>query len=73
MAGRPGVTIIDVARACVALNQQKRRLGPSNVRLELGRGSMTTISRHLQRLAFRNVRHLSTTSLNLSPRRVNRT
>jgi hypothetical protein len=54
MAGRPGITIIDVARACVALRQKKRRLGPCNVRLELGRGSMTTISRHLQRLAFRN-------------------
>ncbi|WP_423748815.1 DNA-binding protein [Cupriavidus necator] len=32
---------------------QKRRVGPSNVRSELGRGSMTTISRHLRRLALR--------------------
>lgn len=54
MAGRPGITIVDVARACVALRQRNRRLGPTNVRLELGKGSMTTISRHLQRLAFRN-------------------
>lgn len=53
MAGRPGITVVDVARACVSLNRQRRRLGPSNVRLELGRGSMTTISRHLRRLAFR--------------------
>ncbi|WP_162252956.1 DNA-binding protein [Massilia sp. Root133] len=54
MAGRPGITIVDVARACVALSRQKRRIGPSNVRLELGRGSMTTISRHLHRLAIRD-------------------
>ncbi|QKL60734.1 DNA-binding protein [Ralstonia solanacearum] len=54
MAGRPGITLVDVVRACVALKQQGRRLGPSNVRLELGRGSMTTISRHLQRLALRD-------------------
>ncbi|WP_196304057.1 DNA-binding protein [Ralstonia solanacearum] len=45
----------DVVRACVSLRQQGRRLGPSNVRLELGRGSMTTISRHLRRLALRDV------------------
>jgi hypothetical protein len=55
MAGRPGITIVDVARACIALKQKSRRLGPTNVRLELGKGSMTTISRHLQRLAFRNL------------------
>jgi hypothetical protein len=55
MAGRPGITIVDVARACIALEEKSRRLGPTNVRLELGKGSMTTISRHLQRLAFRNL------------------
>ena len=53
MAGRPGVTLVDVVRACVVLVQQKRRVGPSNVRAELGRGSMTTISLHLRRLARR--------------------
>ncbi|WP_371934469.1 DNA-binding protein [Burkholderia pseudomallei] len=52
MAGRPGITLVDVVRACVALMQQRRRVGPSNVRSELGRGSMTTISRHLGRLAL---------------------
>lgn len=52
MAGRPGVTLVDVVRACVVLMQQKRRVGPSNVRSELGRGSMTTISQHLRRLAL---------------------
>ncbi|MBA9859711.1 plasmid replication DNA-binding protein KfrA [Ralstonia sp. 151470066-2] len=54
MAGRPGVTLVDVVRACVVLVQQKRRVGPSNVRAELGRGSMTTISLHLRRLALRD-------------------
>ncbi|WP_161564010.1 DNA-binding protein [Cupriavidus lacunae] len=53
MAGRPGITLVDVVQACVALRHQKRRVGPSNVRSQLGRGSMTTISRHLRRLALR--------------------
>lgn len=52
MRGRKGITLVDVARACVSLKKQNRRMGPTNVRLELGRGSMTTISNHLKRLAF---------------------
>ncbi|MBX3753733.1 DNA-binding protein [Ralstonia pickettii] len=44
--------MVDVVRACVALMHQKRRVGPSNVRSELGRGSMSTISRHLRTLAL---------------------
>lgn len=54
MRGRKGVTAADVVRACVALRQQKRRLGPRNVRLELGTGSYETIVRHLRLLAFRD-------------------
>jgi len=49
---RRGISATDVVRACVALKKQRRRLGPVNVRLELGRGSYTTIVRHLKTLAF---------------------
>jgi len=49
---RTGISAPDVVRACVALKQQRRRLGPVNVRLELGRGSYSTIVRHLRTLAF---------------------
>ncbi|WP_224005126.1 DNA-binding protein [Cupriavidus pinatubonensis] len=59
MKGRKGISQVDVVRACVALLKQGRRLGPTNVRLELGRGSMTTVSRHLRRLALREVRRRS--------------
>jgi hypothetical protein len=52
--GRNGITAADVARACVALRKQRRTLGPTNVRLELGRGSYRTIVRHLRLLAFRD-------------------
>ncbi|MBK4736796.1 DNA-binding protein [Noviherbaspirillum pedocola] len=56
MVGRKGITLVDVARACLALMRQRRRVSPCNLRLELGRGSMTTISRHLRRLALRDIR-----------------
>lgn len=46
------LTIADVARACVALSKQGRSFGPTNVRLELGRGSYRDITRHLRRLAL---------------------
>lgn len=52
MRGRKGITAADVVRACVALRRQNRKLGPANVRLELGRGSYGTITRHLRMLAF---------------------
>ncbi len=55
MRGRKGITLVDVVRACISLRKQHRRLGPSNVRLELGRGSMTTISNHLKTLALRDI------------------
>ena len=50
--GRKGITKSDVVRAYVALIKQGRVLGPTNVRLELGRGSYSTISAHLKALAF---------------------
>lgn len=53
--GRHGITLVDVVRACLALRKQGRKIGPNNIRLELGRGSMTTISGHLRRLALRDV------------------
>ncbi|MEW6316116.1 MAG: DNA-binding protein [Pseudomonadota bacterium] len=46
--------MIDVVRACVALQQQRRRLSVRNVRLELDAGSYSTIDRHLRWLALRD-------------------
>jgi hypothetical protein len=51
-AGRPGIGLHDVARACVSLHRQRRTFGPTNIRLELGTGSYSTIVRHLDRLAL---------------------
>jgi hypothetical protein len=49
--GRPGVTLEDVREACERLTAQGRRIGPTNVRLELGgRGSFRTIVAHLRAL-----------------------
>jgi hypothetical protein len=50
--GRPGVTLEDVRQACDALAQQGRRVGPTTVRLELGRGGYGTITKHLRTLGF---------------------
>ncbi|MBL0392763.1 DNA-binding protein [Ramlibacter monticola] len=50
--GRPGVTLAEVLRACEALKAQGRAVGPTNVRLELGRGSFNTIVRHLRALGY---------------------
>ncbi|MBT2179328.1 DNA-binding protein [Ralstonia pickettii] len=50
----PRVDVIDVVRACVALQQQRRRLSVRNVRLELDAGSYSTIDRHLRWLALRD-------------------
>lgn len=54
MRGRRGITAADVVRACVVLRKQGRRLGPTNVRIELGTGSYETIVRYLRLLAFRD-------------------
>ena len=48
--GRPGIQLADVWRACEALRKQGRRIGPTNVRLELGTGSYSTIVKHLRAL-----------------------
>lgn len=48
--GRPGITIEDVKRACDALRRQGRPVGPVNIRLELGRGSYSTIIRAMRTL-----------------------
>lgn len=53
--GRKGITSDDVIRAYVALLKQGRKPGPTNLRLELGRGSYTTISQHVRRLALRHM------------------
>ena len=50
--GRPGVTLEDVRAACKALHEQGRTVGPTNVRLELGRGGYGTITRHLHMLGY---------------------
>lgn len=50
--GRPGVTLEDVRQACEALKAQGRKVGPTNVRLELGRGSFETIGKHLRALGY---------------------
>lgn len=55
MRGRKGISAADVVRACVSLKKQRRKLGPTNVRLELGKGSYRTIVRHLRLLAIREV------------------
>ena len=53
--GRPGITDVDVVRAYVALLKQGRVPGPHNLRLELSRGSYTTIAKHVNRLALRHI------------------
>lgn len=50
VGGRPGITIDDVRQACNELERQGRVLSPANVRLQLGRGSFTTIVAHLRAL-----------------------
>lgn len=52
VGGRPGITVDDVRRACEAPQQQRRPIRPVNVRLELGRGSYSTIIRALRRLGL---------------------
>jgi Plasmid replication region DNA-binding N-term len=56
--GRHGINNTDVVIACVALLKQHRTISTTNIRLELGRGSYTTINQHLKRLAFVSPRRL---------------
>jgi hypothetical protein len=48
--GRPGVSKAEVVRAYVALKKQQRAPTLLNLRLELGRGSYSTIGAHLASL-----------------------
>jgi hypothetical protein len=50
--GRPGITLEDVKKAVESLRRQGRRIGPVNVRLELGRGGYGTINEHLRTLGL---------------------
>ena len=50
--GRPGISLDEVRCACERLQRQGRFVGPVNVRLDLGRGSYTTIEEHLRTLGF---------------------
>lgn len=50
--GRPGIGLHDVARACIALQKQRRAFGTSNLRLELGKGSYSTLVKYRRRLAL---------------------
>ena len=60
---RPGISSADVVRAYVALRRSRRRPSLLNLRLELGRGSFTTIAQRLERLAFvQHFAHRSTKS-----------
>lgn len=50
--GRPGITLEDVEAAVESLRRQGRRIGPVNVRLELGRGGYGTITEHMRTLGL---------------------
>lgn len=50
---RPGIKQEDVARAVDALRAARRAASPTTVRLELGTGSYSTISKYLRALGVR--------------------
>lgn len=50
--GRKGVTPADVVAACVQLKRQRRVVGLRNLRLQLARGSYSTIAKCLRQLAL---------------------
>jgi hypothetical protein len=53
--GRPGITKEDVICAYVNLLKQGRVPKPQNLRLELQRGSFSTIAKRYDELALRHV------------------
>lgn len=58
---RPGIKQEDVVRAVDALRAARRAASPTTVRLELGTGSYSTISKYLRALGVReSKRHRST-------------
>lgn len=59
---RPGIREEDVLRAVAALRAARRAASPTNVRLELGTGSYSTISRHLRALGVRESKRQRTTA-----------
>lgn len=50
---RTGITPIDTVRAYIALRKQNREPTLVNLRLELGKGSYSTLQKHMRMLAFR--------------------
>lgn len=48
-SGRPGVTYDDVVKAISRLQKKKINVTGDNIRYELGAGSKTTITKHLQK------------------------
>jgi hypothetical protein len=51
--GRVGIIPSDTVRAYIALRKQNRAPTLVNLRLELGRGSYSTLQKHLRMLALR--------------------
>lgn len=49
---RKGIGLTDVVIAVISLKKQGRRPTPTNVRLEMGKGSFSTITRLLRKLAL---------------------
>ncbi len=60
--GRKGIQPRDTVRAYIALKKQERAPTLLNLRLELGRGSYSTLQKHLQMLAFKEHKLLSVES-----------
>lgn len=56
--GRKGLELFESVRGVVSLLKQGRNPSPTNLRLELGRGSYTTILKHLRTLALRSGTHI---------------
>jgi hypothetical protein len=50
--GRPGISKVEVVRAYVSLMRQGREPSLQNLRLEIGRGSFSTIAAHVASLAL---------------------
>jgi hypothetical protein len=50
---RTGIAPSDTVKAYIALRKQNREPTLVNLRLELGRGSYSTLQKHLRMLAFR--------------------
>lgn len=60
--GRKGVTPAEVVAACVQLKRQRRAVGLRNLRLELARGSYSTIAKRLRQLALVEVLEVDSAS-----------